>query len=241
MTRFHEHQAETLRIHQRYLETQERYSETFIQELGSAPVRPVNGKAAYAAPADLDHKAASRVMPDPVQVPQARPQNGNQPNPAAPVSTPKGSNGHSVTEVVIPKVVQPVVVSQPAPVVPPPAAAPAGFDREKLITALLQIVSDKTGYPVETLELDMDMEADLGIDSIKRVEILGAMQTQFPELPKMEAAVLAEQRTLGQIADQFGASAVVINSAAQLLLNQSLNRKQSKRLFAPPHLPSTRR
>jgi hypothetical protein len=47
-------------------------------------------------------------------------------------------------------------------------------------SALLAIVSEKTGYPVETLELDMDMEADLGIDSIKRVEILGALQAQFP-------------------------------------------------------------
>ena len=53
-----------------------------------------------------------------------------------------------------------------------------------------QIVSEKTGYPVETLELDMDMEADLGIDSIKRVEILGAMQSQFPELPKVETNAL---------------------------------------------------
>ncbi len=65
------------------------------------------------------------------------------------------------------------------------AAAPAAaIDPAGLTQALLAIVSEKTGYPVETLELDMDMEADLGIDSIKRVEILGAMQTQFPELPK---------------------------------------------------------
>ena len=41
------------------------------------------------------------------------------------------------------------------------------------------------------LELSMDMEADLGIDSIKRVEILGAMQEQYPELPTIEAEDLA--------------------------------------------------
>jgi acyl carrier protein len=44
----------------------------------------------------------------------------------------------------------------------------------------LNIVSEKTGYPSEMLELDMDMEADLGIDSIKRVEILGAMRNVYP-------------------------------------------------------------
>jgi acyl carrier protein len=70
----------------------------------------------------------------------------------------------------------------------------------------LAIVSEKTGYPVETLELDMDMEADLGIDSIKRVEILGAMQAQFPELPKVDNSVLAELRTLGQIIQSMSAS-----------------------------------
>jgi acyl transferase domain-containing protein len=41
---------------------------------------------------------------------------------------------------------------------------------------LLQVVSDRTGYPAEMLDLDQDMEADLGIDSIKRVEIFGALQ-----------------------------------------------------------------
>ena len=66
--------------------------------------------------------------------------------------------------------------------------------------AFLQVVSEKTGYPVEMLELSMDMEADLGIDSIKRVEILGAMQTQFPDLPRVEPETLAELRTLGQVA-----------------------------------------
>jgi acyl transferase domain-containing protein len=67
--------------------------------------------------------------------------------------------------------------------------------------SLLEVVSDKTGYPAEMLELDMDMEADLGIDSIKRVEILGAMQEQFPDAPQTNPEDLAELRTLGQIID----------------------------------------
>ncbi len=39
MTRFHDHQAETLRVHQHYLETQERFSQSFVssvQNSGSA-------------------------------------------------------------------------------------------------------------------------------------------------------------------------------------------------------------
>ncbi|MCU0592366.1 MAG: acyltransferase domain-containing protein [Desulfobacterales bacterium] len=66
---------------------------------------------------------------------------------------------------------------------PASAAAPAsveslptnGADRQALTQALLGVVSMLTGYPVEMLGLDMDIEADLGIDSIKRVEILSAL------------------------------------------------------------------
>lgn len=75
-----------------------------------------------------------------------------------------------------------------------------------LTSILLEIVAEKTGYPVEMLEAEMDMEADLGIDSIKRVEILGVMEERVPGLPAVEAETLAELRTLGQIADLMSKS-----------------------------------
>jgi hypothetical protein len=49
------------------------------------------------------------------------------------------------------------------------------------------------------LELGMDMEADLGIDSIKRVEIFGAMTAAHPEIQGINPQELAELRTLQQI------------------------------------------
>ncbi|MDZ8237267.1 MAG: beta-ketoacyl synthase N-terminal-like domain-containing protein [Nostoc sp. ChiQUE01a] len=86
---------------------------------------------------------------------------------------------------------------------PQPEAEPAATTNEfpDLAQTLLAITSDKTGYPVEMLELEMDMEADLGIDSIKRVEILGAMQEMYPDLPKPNIEDLGELRTIGQIVD----------------------------------------
>ncbi|MFO0907747.1 MAG: SDR family NAD(P)-dependent oxidoreductase [Isosphaeraceae bacterium] len=45
---------------------------------------------------------------------------------------------------------------------------------------LMELVRDRTGYPIEMLELDHDLEADLGIDSIKRVEILGSLRDALP-------------------------------------------------------------
>jgi acyl transferase domain-containing protein len=77
------------------------------------------------------------------------------------------------------------------------------LDLEAMSRAILDIVSAKTGYPSEMLTLDMDMEADLGIDSIKRVEILGAVLETYPNLPQPDTQVLAEQRTLRQVADHF--------------------------------------
>ena len=45
---------------------------------------------------------------------------------------------------------------------------------------LLEVIAEKTGYPVEMLEPGMALEADLGIDSIKRVEIFAAMADRVP-------------------------------------------------------------
>ena len=45
---------------------------------------------------------------------------------------------------------------------------------------MLSVVSERTGYPAEMLGLDADMEGDLGIDSIKRVEIAGTFTQTLP-------------------------------------------------------------
>jgi NAD(P)-dependent dehydrogenase (short-subunit alcohol dehydrogenase family) len=65
--------------------------------------------------------------------------------------------------------------------------------------ALLAVVSQLTGYPRETLDLTMDMEADLGIDSIKRVEILSLLSKRIPNAPAVNPEKLAGLRTLEQV------------------------------------------
>ena len=80
--------------------------------------------------------------------------------------------------------------------------------------ALLDIVSEKTGYPTEMLDLTMDMEADLGIDSIKRVEILGGMREVYPDLPKVDPEVFAEMRTLSQVIDHISQVLPGVGTAA---------------------------
>ncbi len=94
--------------------------------------------------------------------------------------------------------------------VEPGSSAPP--ERAVITSRLLETVRDRTGYPLETLGLDLDMEADLGIDSIKRVEILGKLRDEFPSLKGLSDTpetmdALARARTLGGIVDRMAALA----------------------------------
>ncbi|WP_406267219.1 SDR family NAD(P)-dependent oxidoreductase [Streptomyces sp. NBC_00191] len=108
----------------------------------------------------------------------------------------------------------------PQPAAPAQTAAPAGPDAAGLEAALLEVVGEKTGYPADMLELDMDIEADLGIDSIKRVEIMGVMQERFGELVAAGPEQLGELRTLRHIVD-FMAGGTDASVAAQTSATQA--------------------
>ena len=81
------------------------------------------------------------------------------------------------------------------------AATRSAVNGKAVSQALLAIVGEKTGYQKEMLELDMDLEADLGIDSIKRVEILNGLREKLPSLSVLNPEELSEARTLREIVD----------------------------------------
>ena len=72
---------------------------------------------------------------------------------------------------------------------------------DRVVAVLLAVVADKTGYPPEMIDPDMGLDADLGIDSIKRVEILSAVQEQLPDAPPVKPEHLGTLHTLRQIAE----------------------------------------
>ena len=76
------------------------------------------------------------------------------------------------------------------------ASAPSVAADSVLVSTLLAVVSELTGYPVEMLGLDMDIEADLGIDSIKRVEILSTLEERSPGLPAIAPEDMGRLKTL---------------------------------------------
>ena len=44
---------------------------------------------------------------------------------------------------------------------------------------MVAIVSEMTGYPAELLDLDLDLEADLGVDTVKQAEVFAAVRERF--------------------------------------------------------------
>jgi acyl transferase domain-containing protein/NAD(P)-dependent dehydrogenase (short-subunit alcohol dehydrogenase family)/acyl carrier protein len=99
----------------------------------------------------------------------------------------------------------PIAAKPPiAPPTPPAVAAPTVSSQRSFIEELRRIAGERTGYPPEMLDLDAGIESDLGIDSIKRVEILTALQKLgTPEQQEHVQAVLNQltsARTLREIA-----------------------------------------
>jgi hypothetical protein len=92
---------------------------------------------------------------------------------AAPAAT--GTNGTAAAAPIAPVAIQ-VLAPAPAAERQDHSSKAPGISAPDVIAQLLQIVGDRTGYPEEMLDVDVDIEADLGIDSIKRMEVLTAFQ-----------------------------------------------------------------
>ncbi|MCL1048529.1 phosphopantetheine-binding protein [Shewanella abyssi] len=210
MEQFHQLQAQTVQSHTQFLEMQAGNNNAALNMLnGTAVVSPVHTPVAHnlapalAAPV-VAPTIVSRVAPI-----------------AAPVLAPVVSAPH-VTATPVHRQAAPAARIEPvaAPVVATPVAPTvtiglsATLSAEKVQATMLEVVAEKTGYPTEMLELEMDMEADLGIDSIKRVEILGTVQDELPSLPELNPEDLAECRTLGEIVSYMNSKLADGNSTA---------------------------
>ncbi|MFI6956521.1 SDR family NAD(P)-dependent oxidoreductase [Nocardia sp. NPDC050408] len=92
--------------------------------------------------------------------------------------------------------------------VKPALPVAVGAGRADIADALVGVVAEKTGFPVEVIDPYLELEADLGIDSIKRVEIFSALRGRVPELTGVELDVteLGSLRTVDQIAAAFHAA-----------------------------------
>ncbi len=63
---------------------------------------------------------------------------------------------------------------------------------------VLEIVAEKTGYPKDMLDLDLDLEADLGIDTVKQAEMFASVRAAY-NIPRDENLKLREFPTLAHV------------------------------------------
>jgi NAD(P)-dependent dehydrogenase (short-subunit alcohol dehydrogenase family)/acyl carrier protein len=70
-------------------------------------------------------------------------------------------------------------VNAPAPAMTSVAPARAVSTVVDVRAAVLSVISERTGYPEELIELDLDLEADLSVDSIKRAEVAGEVANRL--------------------------------------------------------------
>ncbi len=87
-------------------------------------------------------------------------------------------DGEAPEEAKVAAAPQPVVTPQPAavPVVADPAEVGAA---DPVAVRVLALVSEQTGYPPDMLDLDLDLEADLGVDTVKQAETFAAIREEY--------------------------------------------------------------
>ena len=168
-------QEQTAALHQQFLKGQESAQRT-LQSLVEQQQRLVEQRLGL-TPSSLPR---AEPVPAPVLVPVTPVQA------PAPVAVPER------------QVETPAAASETEANVP---SGPTDIDASKVEGVLLEVVAEKTGYPVDILNLDMEMDSDLGIDSIKRVEILSTLQQRIPESPPVGPEHLGALRTLRQVVD----------------------------------------
>ncbi len=109
--------------------------------------------------------------------------------------------GVKAQELGIPSLAQepkPIVVAKPVAVV---SAVPARkVDRTEVLGELRQLFAEKTGYEVADLEPAYQLEADLGIDTVKQAEIMSMIRERYG-FAKDETFKLAQVQTLDAVVD----------------------------------------
>ena len=87
---------------------------------------------------------------------------------------------------------------------------------------VVEVVVKHTGYPADFIELDQDLEGELGIDTVKQAEIMAELR-DFYGLPVDESFVLSEHPTLNHMIAYLGQDKQVENLPT---LSQSSNKEE---------------
>ena len=84
---------------------------------------------------------------------------------------------------------------EPSVAAPTISASNGPISADQFRQSLLSAVSERTGYPIEMLDMNAHMEADLGIDSIKRIEVLSQLKNVHDFLHGHDEEAMFEELT----------------------------------------------
>ncbi|MCG6989234.1 MAG: acyltransferase domain-containing protein, partial [Gemmatimonadetes bacterium] len=152
-----------------------------VKDQGPPAVEPMALQAA--APA-----VAAPVPP--MQAPAVAPA---APTPVAPAPVP----GAPAPATSVPGVTTPVAGSTAPRSEAPPETAPTAEATDPVAEQVLRIVAEQTGYPPDMLALDLDLEADLGIDTVKQAEMFAAIRAAY-DIERDDNLALRDYPTLGR-------------------------------------------
>ena len=91
-------------------------------------------------------------------------------------------------------VARPIQAETTPQAVPPVTTGTDDAIRNKVCS----LVADKTGYPEDMIEFDLDMESDLGIDTVKQAELFGNIREVF-DIPKLDGLQIKDYPTLDHV------------------------------------------
>ena len=126
----------------------------------------------------------------------------------------------------------PAPVAQAIPDQAAPSAASASPSRDALLAELTTLFATHTGYDVADLHPSHQLEADLGIDTVKQAEIFGLLRKQYG-MPKDEAFKLSDVQTLNAIADYVLLQLARQPSAAPSVAHPAMPSDDASRPQAP--------
>ena len=192
-----EMQRQTAEAHMHFQRVLGEAHQTFLQMAENTfTAFAAPGAVSRGAPTQGTAIARTALAPTPALTP-ALPPAAYVPPPAAPPTPPTPQPSQPPVPVLMPQAPEPRPVprrvAEPEPTAP---AEPVSLD------LLLSVVADKTGYPADMLNGGMDLETDLGIDSIKKVEIFAAVRQRAEGLPDTDSPQMSrlfQARTLDEV------------------------------------------
>jgi acyl transferase domain-containing protein/NAD(P)-dependent dehydrogenase (short-subunit alcohol dehydrogenase family) len=90
------------------------------------------------------------------------------------------------------------VATQPIPAAPAAVTTPQDSAGGSVKERILELMVEKTGYPKDMLDLDLDLEADLGVDTVKQAEMFAAIREIY-SIPRDENRKLRDYPTLAHV------------------------------------------